>query len=59
MKRIAVRVAPAVVLLALGVAALTPRLSGQGNGQPSTSKGEWPMYTADLRGSKVLAARSD
>jgi quinoprotein glucose dehydrogenase len=52
MKCTAVRVVPAVALLALGVAALTPRLSGQATGQPSTSKGEWPMYTADLKGSK-------
>ena len=52
MKRIAVRVAPAVVLFGLGLASLTPSLSGQATGQPSTTKGEWPMYTADLRGSK-------
>ena len=28
------------------------RLSGQVNSTPSTKNGEWPMYTADLRGSK-------
>jgi quinoprotein glucose dehydrogenase len=52
MKRTAVRVVPAVALLALGVATFVPRLSGQNTGQPSTKNGEWPMYTADLRGSK-------
>src|SRR5204863_5133542 len=31
-----------------------PRLAGQAGttAQPSTKNGEWPMYTADLRGSK-------
>ena len=28
------------------------KLSGQTNALPSTKTGEWPMYTADLRGSK-------
>ena len=27
-------------------------LSGQGAGQPSTKNGEWPAYTADIRGSR-------
>ena len=27
-------------------------LSGQGTGQPSTKNGEWPAYTADIRGSR-------
>ena len=27
-------------------------LTGQSTGIPSTRNGEWPMYTADLRGSK-------
>src|SRR6478609_5389610 len=52
MKRTAVRVVPAVALLALGVAIFVPRIQGQNTGQPSTKNGEWPMYTADLRGSK-------
>ena len=52
MKRIAFRVVPVVALLAAGFAWVGPRLSGQSTGQPSTSNGEWPMYTADLRGSK-------
>src|ERR1044072_5965580 len=52
MKRTAVRVVPAVALFALGVALFAPHLKGQNTGQPSTKNGEWPMYTADLRGSK-------
>jgi quinoprotein glucose dehydrogenase len=52
MKRTAVRVVPAIALFALGVATFVPRIQGQNTGQPSTSNGEWPMYTADLRGSK-------
>jgi len=31
---------------------MTARLSGQAAGQPSTKNGEWPYYTADVRGSK-------
>src|SRR3954470_8411721 len=52
MKRTAVRVVPAIALLALGVATFAPRIQGQNTGQPSTKNGEWPMYTADLSGSK-------
>src|SRR3954452_19591320 len=52
MKRTAARVVPAVALLALGVATFVPRIQGQNTGQPSTKNGEWPMYTADLSGSK-------
>ena len=52
MKRHAARLVPAVALLALGVATFVPRLQGQNTGQPSTKNGEWPMYTADLAGSK-------
>jgi quinoprotein glucose dehydrogenase len=52
MKRVAVRLLPAVALLAIGVYTFTPRVQGQNTGQPSTKNGEWPMYTADLSGSK-------
>src|SRR6478672_11246097 len=54
MKRIAIRVVPATALLALGLAWMSPRVTGQQTtgAQPSTKNGEWPMYTADLRGSK-------
>jgi len=52
MKRILVRFVLPAALLAAATATLTPRISGQSTGQPSTKNGEWPMYTADLRGSK-------
>ncbi|MGE3959135.1 MAG: PQQ-binding-like beta-propeller repeat protein [Vicinamibacterales bacterium] len=52
MKRQAARLVPAIALLAVGVATFAPRLAGQNTGQPSTKNGEWPMYTADLAGSK-------
>jgi quinoprotein glucose dehydrogenase len=31
---------------------LTPRLSGQTAGQPSTKNGEWPYYTGDVQGTR-------
>ena len=55
MSRNALRIVPALALLALGlvaVNAVAPRVSGQAGVMPSTKNGEWPMYTADLRGSK-------
>src|SRR4029453_1535839 len=52
MKRIAIRVVPALVLLVAVYAWVAPLVSGQASGMPSTKNGEWPMYTADLRGSK-------
>jgi quinoprotein glucose dehydrogenase len=53
MKRIALRLVPAVALLAAGLAWVSPQLAGQSsNGQPSTANGDWPSYTADVRGSK-------
>src|SRR5881296_1284847 len=41
-------------LATLGITAwlLAPEGSSQSNSMPSTKNGEWPMYTADLRGSK-------
>ena len=51
MKRVVLRTAPAALLVA-AIAVLMPRVSGQSTGQPSTKNGEWPMYTADLAGSK-------
>src|SRR5712691_3091708 len=52
MKRIAFRVVPAAALLAAGLAWVSPHVAGQASPMPSTKNGEWPMYTADLRGSK-------
>src|ERR1700674_5923786 len=37
-----------LVLMAVGVSGQ----SGGGSGQPSTKNGEWPYYTADLKGTK-------
>jgi quinoprotein glucose dehydrogenase len=42
----------AFVALALGILWLSAGTSGQSPSAPSTSKGEWPHYTADLRGTK-------
>ena len=52
MSRLLTRTVPALVLLGAGLAWMSPRVTGQATGQPSTKNGEWPMYTADLRGSK-------
>src|SRR6202451_4244452 len=49
------RIVPALALLAVAFSWFTSRVSGQAgatSGQPSTKNGEWPFYTADLRGSK-------
>jgi quinoprotein glucose dehydrogenase len=40
------------LLLPLAWMLIPEGVSGQGTSLPSTSSGEWPMYTADLRGSK-------
>jgi quinoprotein glucose dehydrogenase len=51
MSRIIVRSAPVLALLAAGVAWVA--VHGQSaTGQPSTKNGEWPYYTADVKGSK-------
>lgn len=52
MKRIALRLVPAVMLVAAAYAWVSPLVSGQSSPMPSRRNGEWPMYTADLRGSK-------
>src|SRR5262244_1850149 len=52
MSRLLTRSIPALVLLGAGLAWMQPRVVGQATGMPSTKNGEWPMYTADLRGSK-------
>ncbi len=43
---------PAILLLGAGLMWVGPRVLGQTTPLPSTARGEWPMYTADLRGSK-------
>jgi quinoprotein glucose dehydrogenase len=55
MSRTTLRLAIVATILALaGMMAgeITVGLSGQGSGQPSTKNGEWPAYTADIRGSR-------
>ncbi len=39
-------------LLAVALAWMTSTITGQTTGPPSTSKGEWPHYTADVKGSR-------
>src|SRR5262245_35352040 len=51
MSRIVVRIASAGVALAVALIWAGPNVTGQ-SGQPSTAKGEWPYYTADLKGSR-------
>jgi len=51
MSRILVRIASAGAALVVGLILAAPNLTGQ-SGQPSTAKGEWPYYTADLKGSR-------
>ena len=43
----------ALVVAALGTLWLSVGTSGQSTPAPSTSNGEWPHYTADLRGTKA------
>ncbi|MGD1098249.1 MAG: PQQ-binding-like beta-propeller repeat protein, partial [Bryobacteraceae bacterium] len=49
-----------VLALAVGTIWVTTGASGQSRGQaggmPSTKNGEWPYYTADIKGSKYLPA---
>src|SRR5687768_11808472 len=52
MRRIAFRLATAVMLVAAAYVWVSPLVSGQASPMPSTRNGEWPMYTGDLRGSK-------
>src|SRR5215831_6826261 len=40
------------VIVVSALIAAVAVLLGQSNSLPSTKNGEWPMYTADLRGSK-------
>src|SRR5438477_3921971 len=54
MSRTKYRSIAVMTALAIGLLWLTAGLSGRqsGNQQPSTKNGDWPYYTADLRGSK-------
>jgi len=50
MSRILIRIASAGILFAAVLVWSAP--AAMQSGQPSTSKGEWPYYTADIRGSR-------
>src|SRR5713226_4023468 len=52
MKRTLFRVVAPAALIVAGLVSLSSRLTGQSRGPPSTKNGEWPAYTADVRGSK-------
>ena len=52
MSRRFLRIGPAFVLVLIGLVWLKPGLSGQAPGLPSTRNGDWPHYTADMRGTK-------
>ena len=61
MTPVASRFVLASVSVVLGIALITGGVSGQTSqtGQPSTANGEWPHYTADLKGSRYSPLRSD
>jgi quinoprotein glucose dehydrogenase len=52
MSRTTWRSALAATILSLVGVSLELSLSGQNTGQPSTKNGDWPAYTADIRGSR-------
>ena len=52
MSRRLLRVIPALGLGVLGLVWVAPRAGGQAAPMPSTKNGDWPTFTADLRGSK-------
>ena len=53
MSRKVLGVVPALALFLIALIWVTqPGVSGQATGQPTTKTGDWPMYTADVKGSK-------
>src|SRR5205809_2344574 len=52
MPRKVFRSAPMLLALVAGIVWISVRVSGQPGSLPSTKNGEWPAYTADVRGSK-------
>src|SRR5213593_3321731 len=52
MPRKLLRSLPALLTLVIGLVWITAGLSGQPSAQPSTKNGEWPYYTADVRGTR-------
>src|SRR5262245_86110 len=52
MTRMVSRTLLAAALFGAGLTWVSVRVSGQSTGQPSTRNGEWPHYTADLKGTR-------
>src|SRR5947208_5478066 len=52
MSRQTIRIVPSLALVIVGLVWLTPGLSSQPAGQPSTRNGDWPHYTADMKGTR-------
>jgi quinoprotein glucose dehydrogenase len=52
MSRFVKRIALVAAATALAAGALAVRTQGQAAGLPSTKNGDWPAYTADIRGTK-------
>src|SRR5216110_1903287 len=52
MSRTLRRSAAALAALAIGLAWMSARPSGQNAGLPSTKKGDWTHYTADVHGTR-------
>src|SRR6184192_2558680 len=52
MARRLARLLPALLSLVVALVWVAARLSGQSSPVPSTKNGEWPYYTADLKGTR-------
>src|SRR5215470_2132373 len=52
MSRIFHRIAIASALVAVALTSVSAQVATQSTGQPSTKNGEWPHYTADLKGTR-------
>src|SRR5262245_51814839 len=53
MSRRVLGIVPALALLVVAIVWVTqPKVASQATGIPTTATGDWPMYLADIRGSK-------
>ena len=52
MSRLLTRIVPGMSLVAVAAVWAMAPVAGQGGGPPATSRGEWPHYTADVRGTR-------
>jgi glucose dehydrogenase len=52
MSRMVNRTVLAAILIVAGLTWVSVRVSGQSTGQPSSKNGEWPYYSADLKGTR-------